>query len=96
MTVNKKRTYVRNGNTEKVAEVIREVAQRENLACWDLFMATGGPNSSRAWQGAGLLRADRIHFVKEGYFEQGRLLYRAFLNAYRDYLSRSSNKNKTE
>lgn len=96
VTVNKKRTYVRNGNTEKVAAVIREVAQRENLACWDLFMATGGPNSSRAWQGAGLLRADRIHFVKEGYFEQGRLLYRAFLNAYRDYLSRSSNKNKTE
>ena len=66
VTVNKKRTYVRNDNTEKVAEVIREVAKREGLACWDLFTATGGLNSSKAWQRAGLMRNDRIHFVKEG------------------------------
>ena len=85
VTVNKKRTYVRNDNTEKVAEVIREVARREGIACWDLFTATGGPNSSRAWTRAGLMRADRIHFVKEGYFEQGRMLYRAFLNAYNSF-----------
>ena len=85
VTVNKKRTYVRNDNTEKVAEVIREVAKREGLACWDLFTATGGLNSSKAWQRAGLMRNDRIHFVKEGYFEQGRMLYRAFLNTYNNF-----------
>ena len=88
VTSNGKRVFTRNTNTVKVAEALREVAQRENLACWDLFTATGGANSSKRWQAAELMRRDRIHFVKEGYFEQGRMLYRAFLNTYNRFTNK--------
>lgn len=80
--VAKKRTYVRNENTARAAKALREVARREGIACWDLFQATGGANSCRKWQTAGLMGRDRVHFSKEGYQEQGVLLYRALMQAY--------------
>lgn len=86
--VNKKRTYVRNENTERAAKAIVDVAHREGLACWDLFAATGGKSSCTKWHKAGLLGRDRVHFTKEGYREQGELLYRA--------LAREFNKWKVE
>lgn len=86
VTVNKKRTYVRNENTERAAKAIVEVAQREGLACWDLFAATGGKSSSAKWHKAGLMGRDRIHFTKEGYQEQGLLLYRALMQTYNRYI----------
>lgn len=85
--VNKKRTYVRNENTERAAKAIREVAGREGLACWDLFAATGGKSSCSKWHKAGLLGRDRIHFTKEGYQEQGLLFYRALMQTYNRYIA---------
>lgn len=80
--VNKKRTYIRNANTQIAAKAIVEVARREGIACWDLFAVTGGKNSYSKWYKAKLMGRDRIHFTKEGYREQGTLLYRALLQSY--------------
>ena len=83
--VNKKRTYVRNDNTERAAKTIVDVARREGLACWDMFSATGGKGSCTKWHKAGLMGRDRVHFTKEGYREQGTLLYRALMQTYNRY-----------
>ena len=80
--VNKKRTYTRNTNTERAARAIREVAHEEGVACWDLFTTTGGKNSCRQWYRSRLMSRDRIHFKKEGYQEQGTLLFRALMESY--------------
>lgn len=87
VTVNKKRTYVRNENTERAAQAIRDIARKEGLACWDLFTATGGKNSSAEWRRKGLMGRDRIHYSKEGYQEQGILLYRALMQTYNRYIA---------
>lgn len=80
--VNKKRTFVRNQNTQLAAKAITDLAYREGIACWDLFAATGGKNSSTKWYKANLMAKDRVHFTKEGYWEQGILLYRALMKTY--------------
>lgn len=82
--VNKKRTYVRNSNTQIAAKTIVDIARKERVACWDLFAATGGKNSCTKWYKNGLMGRDRIHFTKEGYREQGTLLYRALMQTYND------------
>lgn len=80
--VKKKRTYVRNEHTQQAAQAIVEVARQEGLACWDLFTVTGGKNSCRKWHSQGLMGRDRVHFTKEGYQEQGTLLFRALMQTY--------------
>lgn len=87
VTVNKKRTYVRNENTERAAKAIADFAQSEGVACWDLFQATGGKNSSKKWLDKRLMGRDRVHFNKEGYYEQGILLYHALMRGYNDWLT---------
>lgn len=89
VTINKKRTYVRNENIERVAKALVEVAHDEGLSCWDLFAATGGKNSCRTWYNKRLFGRDRIHFTKEGYYEQGELFFRAFINSYNEYINRT-------
>lgn len=85
--VNKKRVYVRNENTIRASRVLLEVAAKEGIACWDLFSTTGGKNSCEKWKKANLMGADRIHFTKEAYREQGSLLYRALMKDYNRYVS---------
>jgi hypothetical protein len=80
ITVNKKRQYVRNENSARAAQAITEVAKKEGLACWDLFQATGGKNSSKSWYDSRLMGRDRIHYTKDAYYEQGKLLYKALMN----------------
>lgn len=94
--VKKKRTYVRNENTHRAARAIVEVALREGLACWDLFTVTGGKNSCRQWHSQGWMGRDRIHFTKEGYQEQGTLLYRALMQTYRQWQSREGKEDEKE
>jgi len=76
---NKKRKYTRNTLTEQAAAAIVQVAQEKGLACWDLFAATGGRTSSEKWYTGKWMGADRIHFNKEGYSEQGILLFRSLI-----------------
>ncbi len=94
--VNKKRTYVRNANTELAAKAILKVAKEENLSCWDLFSITGGKNSCTVWRKEKLLGRDRIHFTKEGYHEQGVLFYRALMTTFNQYLKTNISFDETE
>lgn len=80
--VNRKTTYVRNANTELAAEAIVDVAREEGIACWDLFAATGGKNSYKSWYERKLFGRDRVHFTKEGYQEQGTLLFYGLMQLY--------------
>lgn len=73
--VNKKRTYVRNTNTQKAASAIRNQAKQENIAYWDLFGASGGRESYKKWYNGGYLGRDRIHYTKSGYQEQANLFF---------------------
>jgi lysophospholipase L1-like esterase len=77
--VDKRRVYVRNENTERVAKAMAAIARKEGLACWDLFSATGGKNSCIKWFNGKWMGRDRIHFTKEGYSEQGALLFKALM-----------------
>ncbi len=78
--VNKKRTYVRNNFTARSAEAIVNVAKKEGLAYWDMFRTTGGKDSSKKWFDGKWMGRDRVHFNKEGYQEQGLLLFNALMN----------------
>lgn len=78
--VDKKRTYVRNENTERAVKAILKVAEEEGIACWDIFTATGGKGSSKDWFNGKWMGRDRIHFNKDGYIEQGTLLFKALMN----------------
>ena len=78
-TSQKQKGYVRNENIALIAKAITGYAQREGLACFDLFGMTGGANSCQKWQKAGLLGRDRIHYSAAGYSEQGKLLYKAIV-----------------
>lgn len=80
--VKRKLTYTRNTNTELAARAIVGVAAEEGIACWDLFAATGGKNSYKNWFSNHLMGKDRIHFTKEGYQQQGTLLYYALMRSY--------------
>lgn len=78
---NKKRYYVRNDNITKVADALTSYTEKNGFACWDLFSITGGNNSCKKWFEAGMFGRDRIHFSREGYGEQGVLLYKALVRS---------------
>ena len=78
---NKKRIYVRNENVTKVADAITSYAEKNGIACWDLFAISGGNNSCQKWHNAKMFGYDRIHFSITGYEEQGALLYKALMRA---------------
>lgn len=81
--VNKQRTYVRNSNTAKAAAAIVKQAEQEGIACWDLFAATGGKDSSEKWHKGSYLGRDRIHFTREGYYKQADLFFLSWMNSYK-------------
>lgn len=78
---NKKRQYVRNENIAKIADAISSYAKKENIAYWDLYTISGGTNSCKNWYNAHLFGRDRIHFSRDGYDEQGTLLYKAIIRS---------------
>ena len=83
--VEKKRNYVRNPNTLLAATSIAKIAKEEELSCWDLFETTGGKGSCVKWQQQRLMGRDRVHFNKEGYYEQGTLFFRALMQSYNQF-----------
>jgi lysophospholipase L1-like esterase len=78
---NKKRYYIRNDNISQIADAITAYTREQGIACWDLFSITGGYNSCKNWFDAGMFGRDRIHFSREGYGEQGVLLYKALVRS---------------
>jgi len=58
-----------------------------NISYWDLQAATGGDNSAVNWKKNRLLRPDGVHYILAGYYLQGSLFCRAFLNSYNTYVA---------
>jgi lysophospholipase L1-like esterase len=77
-----------NPNTEKVREVILDLAEEHNCGVWDFYGIMGGLNSIIVWQQFGLAKRDRIHFTRKGYILIGDLFFNAFLRSYDDFIDK--------
>jgi lysophospholipase L1-like esterase len=75
-----------NRNTEKMMDIIVDLARNNNLAVWDFYSIMGGLNSADAWYDASLMNPDHIHFNKQGYVLKGDLFFAAFLNTWEEFL----------
>lgn len=76
-----------NPGIAKIREMIIQYAVENGLAFWDMYRALGGEGSATAWRKSELLRADGIHYTKDGYEYQGNLLYHALIKGYNRYVS---------
>lgn len=81
-------TYVVNKNVGDVDKVLSEIARDNGIACWSLYRAAGGENSSRVWHSRKLMQNDRLHMTEAGYVLQGEMLYDAFADTYNGFLLR--------
>jgi lysophospholipase L1-like esterase len=79
---NKKRGYIRNENISIISEIIKTYTGKQGIACWDLFGISGGKDSGKYWLKANMFGRDRIHFSREGYEEQGKLLYNSLVRSW--------------
>jgi lysophospholipase L1-like esterase len=75
------RKYV-NRNTEKMQEIIMNLAMEYSCGVWDFYSIMGGLNSAQAWYSMHLMNYDRIHFNRQGYLLKGELFFSAFLKAW--------------
>jgi len=75
-----------NPGIARVRKIILDYAVENGLAFYDMYKALGGSGSALKWKNAGLLRADGIHFTKDGYAFQGDLLFAAFMKSYQTYV----------
>lgn len=73
-----KRRYA-NKNTERMRDVIIELAIQYQFPVWDLYGLMGELNSSATWRDAGLMKKDLVHFTPKGYHFKGDLYFDAFL-----------------
>ena len=74
-----------NRNTEKVRQVILKLAQEYQMGVWDLYSIMGGFGSSHIWYRNKIMKSDRIHFTRDGYYIKGDLFYQAFLRSIYEY-----------
>lgn len=68
-----------NKNVAREREVIIELAKEYQIPVWDFYGIMGELGSSKTWRLNGLMKADYIHFTKEGYLLKGDLFFEAFL-----------------
>jgi len=73
-----KRKYA-NKNTERMREVIIELAIQYQCPVWDLYGVMGELDASKTWEKAGLMKSDLVHFTPIGYHFKGDLYFDAFL-----------------
>jgi lysophospholipase L1-like esterase len=76
-----------NPGIETVRSQIIQYAVENGLSFWDMYKVNGGKNSAAQWKMLGLLRPDGIHFSRDGYAHQGRLLFEALMKGYDEYVS---------
>ena len=78
----RRRTAMPNTNMASEREAILELAALRHCAVWDLYSVMGGDGSMAIWRESALANLDNIHFTKEGYERQGRLLFEALMKGY--------------
>lgn len=81
----RKRTK-RNPGVNSITQELIQVANKNQVAYWDLFAVAGGRHAADKWKGNNLLQSDGIHFTQDGYMLQGKLLYDALMKGYKDYV----------
>ena len=69
-----------------MTETIKKYALENEIAYWDFFNISKGLEGASTWKKMGLLRPDLVHYSKEGYALQGKLLADAFSKLYNDFL----------
>ena len=84
-----RRRYL-NRNIAREREVIIELAEKYDMAVWDLYGIMGGLGSSKTWKVNQLMRGDLIHFTQEGYHFKGALYIDALLK-FMDQMERRTN-----
>jgi lysophospholipase L1-like esterase len=70
-----------------VNNALLKSASLTNVACLDVYDITGGFGSATEWKRNGFLRADGIHYTKEAYALQGKIIYKAIIDSYLKYVS---------
>lgn len=78
-----------NKNLVSVRDAIYNVARDNDCAVWDLYTLMGGARSILKWYKAGLAAKDKLHFTKQGYILQGKLLFDAVANSYISFIDAS-------
>ncbi len=82
------RKTIINPRTETVVNTIKECAQEQNIAVWDLYSIVGGrTDACHNWRRSQMLRQDGVHFTPDGYTLQGKLLHQALVKAYNEYVA---------
>lgn len=76
-----------NPGIEIIRRQILEYAVENGIAFWDLYKVGGGARAASHWRESGLLRPDGIHFTRDGYALQGKLLYEAIMKSYTRYVA---------
>lgn len=76
----------KNPGVLKVREALIQFAVENGYAFYDMYQAVGGDDAAVKWREAQLLRADGVHFTKDGYDYQGNLLFDAIIKGYNDYV----------
>lgn len=76
-----------NPGVEIIRQKILEYAVENGIAFWDMHKVAGGVSSATQWKESGLLRQDGIHFSRDGYALQGKLLFEAIMKSYDRYVA---------
>lgn len=77
----KKRTYP-NNYAKTYADLIKDAAQENQFAVWNLFEVLGGENQVKNNFNKGLVAKDYIHYTEKGYEYSADLFTQALMNAY--------------
>ncbi len=75
-----------NPHMAETSEMIRKFAREKGFALWDLFNFSGGENSSVLWKSNNLMTSDSVHYTKQGYALQGKLLYQSLMKGYNGFV----------
>ncbi len=71
-----------NDRSPLIGNSLKNYADRNSYAVWDLYEVMGGRGSMKQWKMQGSATGDYVHFTRKGYEWQGTLLFEALLNTY--------------
>ena len=71
------------------ANTLIDNSVKDNYSVFDLYRAVGGCEAMQRFIDENLIAGDRVHYTRDGYIEQGDLLYDAFMSNYLNYKKQS-------
>lgn len=78
----RRRYYTPNQNGARVQKAMKELAKEYDGGIIDVYALMGGLGSAEKWIKQDLMKADHIHFTKEGYQLIGDIIYSAIAEDY--------------